>query len=66
MKRCTKCILPENYSGISFNDKGVCNYCMTWKDREYLGSKILKKNIDTYLKNNKDRNKNYDCVLGLS
>jgi len=66
MKRCTKCILPENYPGITFNEEGICNYCITYKERKYHGSEILKEEIDSFLKNKKDRNKKYDCVLGLS
>lgn len=27
LKRCTKCILPETFPFISFNEVGVCNYC---------------------------------------
>lgn len=27
IRRCTKCILPETFPFISFDDKGVCNYC---------------------------------------
>lgn len=33
MKRCTKCILPETMPFISFDDKGVCNYCKNYKSR---------------------------------
>lgn len=66
MKRCTKCILPENYPGITFNEEGICNHCITYKERKYLGGEVLKKKIHSFLKNKKDRNKNYDCVLGLS
>ncbi len=27
MKRCTRCILPETFPGIKFDEKGVCNHC---------------------------------------
>ncbi len=27
LKRCTKCILPETFPYIDFDEKGVCNYC---------------------------------------
>lgn len=33
LKRCTKCILPETMPYIEFNDKGVCNYCESYKLR---------------------------------
>lgn len=31
MKRCTKCILPETYPGIVFDEKGVCSRCYEWE-----------------------------------
>ena len=31
--RCTKCILPETMPYISFDKKGVCNYCKNYKIR---------------------------------
>jgi hypothetical protein len=66
MKRCTRCILPENYPGIIFNEEGICNYCITYKEREYLGGEALKEKIKASLETKSDRNDNYDCVLALS
>ena len=66
MKRCIKCIQPENYPGITFNEEGICNHCINYKERKYLGGDALKMEIDSFLKTKKDRNDNYDCVLGLS
>lgn len=34
LKRCTKCILPETFPFISFDDQGVCNYCNNHKKKE--------------------------------
>ena len=66
MKRCAKCILPENYPGITFNEEGICNHCFTYKKKKYFGDKALKEKIGSYLERKKDRKKDYDCVLGLS
>ena len=27
MKRCIRCVLPETFPGIHFDDEGVCQYC---------------------------------------
>src|SRR5438876_189427 len=27
LKLCTRCVLPETFPGIQFDDLGVCNYC---------------------------------------
>jgi hypothetical protein len=32
MKICTKCILPETFPGISFDDHGICNFCRDFKE----------------------------------
>jgi len=34
LKRCSRCILPETFPFISFDDKGVCNYCKNHKKKE--------------------------------
>ena len=44
MKLCTKCILPETFPGISFNNEGLCNYCQRYKEDAVLGEK--KKNYE--------------------
>jgi len=36
MKICKRCVLPETFPGIRFNDKGECNYC-----QEFMGKKNL-------------------------
>ena len=39
IKRCTKCLLPETMPFISFDSKGVCNYCNNYKSRNILKAK---------------------------
>lgn len=47
MKRCEKCILPESYPGIRFDQNGVCNRCAEWYESfnqiDYAG---LRKKLD--------------------
>lgn len=33
LRRCTKCLLPETMPFIKFDEKGVCNYCKSYKPR---------------------------------
>jgi len=66
MNRCAKCILPENYPGLTFDEAGICNYCTSYKERKYRGWKALKEEINSYLEKKNNRNKDYDLVLGLS
>ncbi len=62
MKRCAQCILPESYPGIIFNEKGICNYCNTYKRNEYAGEDELKNKLDPY----RNKNGKYDCLVGIS
>ena len=34
MRRCTRCILPETFPGIQFDEDGVCQYCRRMPDAE--------------------------------
>lgn len=34
MKECKKCVLPATYPGITFDEKGVCNFCNAYSNRE--------------------------------
>jgi len=38
LKRCTACVLPDTFPFISFDEKGVCNYCR--------GAKLRYKHLD--------------------
>ena len=31
LRRCSKCILPETFPFISFDDEMICNYCKNYK-----------------------------------
>lgn len=33
LKRCTKCLLPETFPFIEYDEKGVCNYCHNYKKK---------------------------------
>jgi len=41
LRRCTRCILPETFPFIQFDEQGVCNICrsytpLIWKERDAL------------------------------
>lgn len=38
LRRCTCCILPETMPFIEFDEHGVCNYCRTYKKKQYAGA----------------------------
>lgn len=52
IQRCTKCILPSTFPGISFDNQGTCNFCNNYKKTELKSKDELKQIVDE-LKNNK-------------
>lgn len=59
-RRCTKCILPEEYPGIEFNGRGVCNSCASYKKHPVKGEAEL-----FHFVTSRER-RNYDCLIPLS
>jgi N-acetyl sugar amidotransferase len=68
---CTRCIYDESIPSISFDEKGVCNYCHLVDSliEEYQtglpeGEKRIQQFIEKIKKDGKG--KKYDCVIGVS
>lgn len=68
---CSRCIYDERVSRISFDEKGVCNYCkmsdalkLQYKTETPEGEQELFAIIDQIKK--EGRQKKYDCVVGVS
>lgn len=62
MRRCTRCLLPETFPGISFDEEGVCSVCRSYKKIEYKGQEKLLQEI----KENVSDNSRFDCIIPLS
>lgn len=62
MKRCTRCVLPDTVPGITFDDDGVCNYCLSFQQQEPLGQEKLKELVAESGKGDGQ----YDCIVPLS
>ncbi|MFH1642280.1 MAG: hypothetical protein ABIC04_05270 [Nanoarchaeota archaeon] len=67
MKICTKCVLPETFPGINFDEHGVCNFC-----RDFKGETALNEEKKEYytkflglIKQFKGKS-DYDCTLAYS
>jgi tRNA(Ile)-lysidine synthase TilS/MesJ len=67
MKRCIRCILPETFPGIKFNEEGVCNFCLEFKGLKHLEDKKTeyRKKFETLLKEYKGKN-SYDALMCYS
>ncbi len=62
LRRCTKCLLPETFPGIEFDENGVCNYCRNYEPIKVFGEKALKKTLDKY----RGKGEKYDCIVAIS
>ena len=60
--RCQRCILPENYPEIWFNEQGVCNYCLDDSAPDYLGEEKPQHLLNSI----KGRGYKYDCLIPIS
>lgn len=62
VKRCSRCILPKAAPNIIFDEKGVCNYCKTYKEFGYKGEdeflRILNHHRNTRTK--------HECIVNIS
>jgi hypothetical protein len=60
--RCTRCILPQSFPGISFDEQGVCSLCIQHKpQRSRVGRRELLERIRSV-----GPGPRYDCVVPLS
>jgi N-acetyl sugar amidotransferase len=68
---CSRCVMDTSDVDIVFDEQGYCNHCNNYfkkiKERTYKGneSDILLQKITDRMKA-KSRNRNYDCILGVS
>ena len=67
---CNRCLYNSNIPKITFNEKGICNYCLQFDemDAQYPTNAEGKKVIDAYVEQMKQdgKGKKYDVVIGLS
>lgn len=63
LKRCTKCILPETFPFIEFDEKGVCNFCNHYKPKNQIKPiSELKELVEPYRK----KDCKPDCLVPFS
>ena len=70
-QQCLRCVMDTSDPEITFDDIGYCNHCINFFDKtikfSYLGanSDLELEKIAAKIKRN-GKNKEYDCVLGIS
>jgi tRNA(Ile)-lysidine synthase TilS/MesJ len=67
MKRCARCVLPETFPGISYDEDGICNFCRSFRGQEHLDKSIEKyrKRFERLLEERR-REGGYDCLMAYS
>lgn len=66
---CTRCILPETFPGISFDDQGICKYC---RQEEKRNSPLQEKKdeyrqrLDNLIEDVRDKAPVYDVIMAYS
>ncbi|MCP4154807.1 MAG: AMP-binding protein, partial [bacterium] len=65
--RCTKCLIPENYPGVHFDENGVCDYCREFDNyKEKAALEYFKTNDDFHQvlqKAKASKKGDYDCLM---
>ncbi|MBI3921391.1 MAG: hypothetical protein HY318_08255 [Armatimonadetes bacterium] len=60
VRRCTQCVLPEQYPEIRFDEYGVCHLCRAYKPPPVKGEAELRKIVSS------KKGQKYDCIVALS
>ncbi len=71
MKRCAKCVLPENCPGIKFDERGICNVCVRFERqwggfREKANADARKRALEKIFDSARKKSRRYDCLVPLS
>lgn len=63
LKRCTKCLLPETFPFIVYDDAGECNYCKNYvKKNQPKPIEELRNMVEPYRR----KNGSPDCIIPFS
>lgn len=66
MKRCIKCLLPETYASIEFDNKGVCNVCKSKKAKKPHTENDLIELLNKYKEIAIKEGRKYNCIVPFS
>lgn len=62
LRRCKKCLLPETFPGIVYDNEGVCSICREYKKIKPKGRTALIKDLSKM----SSYKSNYDCIAPIS
>ena len=62
LQRCTRCLIPESFPFIDFDEHGVCTYCRNYRPIQPLGEDRLRAAVEPF----RSRDGRPDCLVGIS
>ncbi len=63
LRRCSKCLLPETFPFIEYDEKGICNYCHSYVVRNFGASEMeFRKILEQY----RSKDGSPDCLVPFS
>ncbi|NLW66697.1 MAG: hypothetical protein GXY28_02750, partial [Bacteriovoracaceae bacterium] len=65
MSICSRCVLPDTFPGISFDDQGVCNYCRNMPVPDSDEKQAYRKKFEDLLDNRRSSD-SFDVLLAYS
>ncbi len=67
MNYCKNCIMPDTRPDQIFNDKGVCNACLSYEhNQKKINWEQRSKELEKIISEAKDRSTSWDCVIPSS
>ena len=67
MKRCTRCMLPEVFPNIIFDDNGVCSVCHEWDSKhKQIDYEEKERQFTQVLQGLKKGAGGHDCIVAFS
>jgi len=64
IKRCSRCIVPSTYTGVKFDENGMCSVCEEW-DKMWKGYNFRGR-PEEFKKTFKKKKGKYDCIAPFS
>jgi hypothetical protein len=68
MRRCTSCVLPDTFPGISFSEDGVCSVCRDFSAQgaAMVSAESLTGELSRIIEEARSRRRQYDALVAFS
>ncbi len=66
MNYCKKCIMPDTRPDQIFNERGVCNACLSFEENQKINWSTREKELNDIIEETKSKSSSWDCVIPSS